>query len=120
MIKRRRRKSSSPKLEGLNESQLEQRFYNLVLSHHFPKVTQQHKFHPSRNWRFDFCWPERKLAVEIQGIGPGHLSVKGMLSDYEKHNAATLLGWRLLYFMNVDLDPYHAEGTIAIVRKALS
>ena len=29
---------------------------------------REYKFHPRRDWRFDFAWPEKKLAVEIQGL----------------------------------------------------
>lgn len=60
-----------------------------------------------------------KLAVEIQGFGPGHNSYDGMKSDYEKHNEAILMGWKMLYFMGVDLDPYKSTDTMAIVRRAL-
>jgi len=51
-------------------------------------------------WRFDFAWPERRIALEIQGAvwtGGKHARGAGMVKDYEKANAAALLGWRLLY-----------------------
>ena len=116
IAKRRPRK---PKLPDLTESELEAKFLNLCLSYHLPKVTQQHPFHPQRQWRLDFSWPDQKLAVEIQGFGPGHNSYTGMLSDYEKHNQAVLLGWRFLYFMGTDLVPPNTGQTINIVRLAL-
>lgn len=112
-----KRRKSPP--SQLTESELEQKFYNLVLAHRLPRPVQQHKFHPTRNWRFDFSWPLLKIAVEIQGFGPGHNSYEGMLNDYEKHNEALLLGWRIIYFMNRDLDPYYADNTVAIVRRIL-
>ena len=28
---------------------------------------REYIFHPKRKWRFDFYFPERKLAVEIEG-----------------------------------------------------
>jgi very-short-patch-repair endonuclease len=116
-----RRHSSGPKPNSspLTESELEGKFLNLVLSYHLPKVTQQHQFHPQRQWRWDFCWPQFKLAVEIQGFGPGHNSYSGMSNDYEKHNEAILLGWRVLYFMSHDLNPKNAPATISIVRNTL-
>lgn len=118
---RRRSPSSGPKptSKPLTESELEAKFLNLTLAYHLPKVTQQHQFHPQRQWRWDFCWPNYKLAVEIQGFGPGHNSYDGMSNDYEKHNEAILLGWRILYFMSHDLLPKNAPATISIVRNTL-
>lgn len=63
--------------------------------------TEEHRFHPTRRWRFDFALPDRMLAVEVNGglfTGGGHNRGKDMEGDYEKNNAAVLLGWRILYF----------------------
>ena len=51
-----------------------------------------------QDWRFDFAWPEHKLAVEIDGA-PGfgrHTTAAGFKSDCRKSNAALILGWRVL------------------------
>ena len=57
------------------------------------------KFEPSRKWRFDFAWPTQKVAVEIDGLRydgkAGHQTVKGVLNDAEKYEAALLLGWKV-------------------------
>lgn len=62
---------------------------------------REYKFHPTRRWRFDFAWPEKKLAVEIEGgtwqIGR-HQRAGGFSADCEKYNQAALLGWRTLRF----------------------
>lgn len=66
-----------------------------------PEPVRQHKFHPERKWRWDFAWPDQKLAVEIQGgswVGGGHNTGAGQAKDYEKLNAATRLGWRCLLY----------------------
>ena len=39
-----------------------------------------------------------KLAVEVDGYGPGHYSIKGRDADNEKQNSALLLGWIVLRF----------------------
>lgn len=52
-----------------------------------------------RQWRFDLCWPECKLAVEVEGgifVQGRHGRGAGMLADMEKYNAALLNGWRVL------------------------
>lgn len=118
-MKKRSRKRSSPS-DTLTESELEQKFYNACLEYRLPQFVQQHKFHHIRNWRFDFAWLPQRIAVEIQGKGPGHMSVPGMLSDYEKHNAAMLLGWQIFYFMSEGLTPYQLPNTISIIRAALN
>ena len=53
------------------------------------------------SWRWDFCWPERRLAVEIQGgiwTRGAHGHPSDILRNMEKHNDAVLLGWRWLQF----------------------
>ena len=62
--------------------------------------TKEHRFHPERKWRFDFAWPELKLAIEVNGGGGRgrHNSVTGATADAEKMNAAQLLGWRVLIY----------------------
>jgi very-short-patch-repair endonuclease len=61
----------------------------------------EHRFHPPRLFRFDFAWPDKKAAVEIEGglYGKGrHTTVGGFNKDCEKYNLAVLDGWRVLRF----------------------
>jgi len=114
-ITKRRVKKKASGSSTLSESELEQNFFEFFKANgFFPK--QQVLFHPTRQWRFDFAWPDHKVAIEIQGFGKGHNSYAGMSSDYEKHNAAMLLGWKILYFMGHDLDPYRRANTISTIR----
>jgi very-short-patch-repair endonuclease len=120
MAKRRTPSRSRSKSKStLCESDLESAFLTLCQAHSFPTPTQQHQFHPQRQWRLDFAWPSSKLAVEIQGYGPGHNSYVGMSNDYEKHNEAILLGWRFLYFMAHDLNHPNTISTANTVRLCL-
>lgn len=84
-----------------------------------PEPERELKFHPTRRWRFDFAWPERRLAVEVQGgiyRGGGHTSVTGVRRDIEKLNAAALLGWRVLL---VHGDMVRDGSALSLIEEAL-
>ena len=64
-----------------------------------PLPVEEFRFHPTRKFRFDLCWPDRKLAVEQEGgiwIRGRHTRGKGFATDCSKYNEAVLLGWRVL------------------------
>jgi very-short-patch-repair endonuclease len=66
-----------------------------------PEPKPEWKFHPTRKWRFDFGWPEQKVAVEIEGgiwNQGAHVRAIHYMSDMEKYNAAAKLGWRVFRF----------------------
>lgn len=68
-----------------------------------PFVTE-HKFCPERRFRFDIALLEHKIAIEYEGLfndehsHSGHTSRSGFLSNCEKYNLATVMGWRLLRY----------------------
>jgi len=54
-----------------------------------------------KDWRFDFAWPDIKLAVEVEGgawTRGRHTRGKGFVGDMEKYNYAAVCGWTLLRF----------------------
>jgi very-short-patch-repair endonuclease len=57
---------------------------------------REFKFHPTRGWRVDFAWPDRKLAVEIESSV--HRIKNRFASDIPKYNALQLNGWTLFRF----------------------
>lgn len=64
-----------------------------------PAPVREYVFMSPRKWRFDFAWPDLKVAVECDGIihqasGGRHNSD----SDKEKLNAAAGDGWMVLRF----------------------
>jgi len=77
-----------------------------------PEPVRQFRFaDPHRQYRVDFAWPDRDLAVEVDGgafVGRGgrgavmsrvapvghHQTVE----DYRKRNLLNMLGWRLLAY----------------------
>ena len=80
-------------------SSLEELFSLHLRNLKLPEAQREFRFAAPRKWRFDFCWPEIKLAVEIEGgvyrMGR-HQRPAGFSADIEKYNAATMLGWRVL------------------------
>ena len=64
-----------------------------------PEPEREVRFHPQRRWRFDFAWPARRVALEVEGGTWGksrHTTGSGFRDDCEKYAAAVLLGWRVL------------------------
>lgn len=61
---------------------------------------REFQFCPSRKWRFDFAFPDYKIAIECEGglAGGRHCMVGGYLADMEKYNTAAILGWAVLRF----------------------
>jgi hypothetical protein len=73
---------------------------------------QEYRFHPTRRWRFDFAWPDHKVAIEWEGIvsiKSGHTTLKGYTSNCEKYNEATLLGWSVYRFTALHQKTYVIE-----------
>jgi very-short-patch-repair endonuclease len=72
-----------------------------------PEPVAEYRFHAERRWRFDFAWPERKVAVEIDGgiwVHGRHNRASGYLADLEKLNAAAEAGWRVLRYATGHVD----------------
>ena len=62
---------------------------------------EEYVFLKGRRCRFDFAWPESKIAVEIEGgtfVQGRHTTGVGFAKDCEKYNLATLAGWRVYRF----------------------
>src|SRR5262245_20400337 len=58
------------------------------------------QFSPPRKWRFDYAWPEQKVALEVQGgiwTRGRHVRGAALLREYDKLNAAAIAGWRVLF-----------------------
>ena len=78
-------------------SKLEQTFIEAWRLHAagFPEPEHQHVIDGSR---FDFAWPDYRIAVELDGIGWGHSTIAMKRDDATKQRAAVVLGWRVLRF----------------------
>lgn len=84
-----------------------------------PEPVREHRFHPTRQWRFDFAWIDEKVALEIEGgtyVKGAHTRGKHFASDCEKLNEAQLLGWLVI---RADTDQVQSGDARRWVLRAL-
>ena len=96
--------SASPSPKSLAEEAFDRAWAAEPAAAMLPFPEREYKFHDSRRWRFDFAWPEIKLAVEIEGQGR-HQTFVGFRRDCDKYDVAVALGWRVLRFPAADFKP---------------
>lgn len=90
-----------------------------------PAYHREYTFAPPRRYRFDFCWPDYKLAVELEGglythgkqvdgrvMKSRHLTIKGFEADCEKYNLAALRGWLVLRFPARHVQNWNALAAV--------
>lgn len=83
--------SERSQLEGLLECQM--RALKL------PAPMLEFRFMPPRRFRFDFAWPERKVAIEVEGgtwSGGRHVRGNGYEQDCRKYSEAAIRGWKVI------------------------
>ena len=80
------------------------------------EAIREYKFHPTRRWMADFAIPEKKLIIEVNGgtwmIKSGHNTGRGISRDYEKGNAAQLLGFTYLQYTRKEIEDGSALSEI--------
>ncbi len=95
-------------------------FLALVKRAKLPLPVAEYRFHPTRKWRCDFAWPDRKVALEVEGgvwTGGRHTRGAGFLRDAEKYNELARMGWRLLRVTPTQL---HDLTTITLLTDTLT
>lgn len=105
--------------------QLHDKFVSDCRLHGLPTPVREHLFAKAalgRRWKFDFCWPEYMVAVEVEGLvmrqlwdAPHpkaervlvtygrHTTITGFCEDSEKYGNAAILGWSVLRFAQPSL-----------------
>ena len=78
-------------------------------------------FCPGRKWRFDFAWPDLKIAVEIEGMtytGVGyHQNPEDYAKDCEKYGNATLLGWKVFRFTRKQIGTQFCMNVLEFIKQ---
>lgn len=86
---------------------------------HGLEAVPEFRFHPQRNWRFDYAFPKFKVAIEVQGglfIRGGHNRGAGYLQDMEKFNHAAAVGWLIIQCQPKDIC---MDETVQFVKDAI-
>lgn len=85
-----------------------------------PAPCLEYRFDAGRRWRFDYCWPDARLALELDG---GQFKARGGRhntdDDRWKMSAAAAAGWRVLRFspQMLEDDPLRC---VDLIREGLS
>lgn len=60
----------------------------------------EHRFMSERRFRFDLAWPQKMVALEVDGgswVGGRHVTPTGFENDCEKQSLAAAWGYRVLH-----------------------
>lgn len=82
-------------------SELEHLFTKQLADLKLPPPRREFEFMPNRGFRLDYAWPDKKLAVEVNGMV--HRIKERFLRDTEKIAMAQIHGWRVLGISGEDV-----------------
>jgi len=101
-----------------DEQSLEDQFAAQIALHGLPEPVRQFEFADTPvAWKWDFAFESCRLLVEINGgiyqnPPTGHRSIRGLLRDYAKLNAATQRHWWSMSFDNKAVESGEAILTV--------
>lgn len=78
----------------------------------------EYRFAPPRKWAFDFAFPRKLVALEIEGgvwVRGRHTRGSGYIADMEKYSNAAVLGWCVIRTTPADL---FNDETLDLIRRA--
>jgi very-short-patch-repair endonuclease len=78
------------------DSVLEARMARLLRSYGLPPAVFHHPV-PEARAELDFAYPQRQLAIEVDGFGI-HGTAPAMSADHDRHNRLVAAGWSVLRF----------------------
>ena len=82
---------------------------------------REYRFHDTRRWRFDFAYPDKKIAIEVEGgvyRGGRHTRGKGFTNDCVKYNTANELGWTVYRYTTEQVQKGEAINQLKRVLNA--
>lgn len=85
-----------------------------------PLPTTEHRFDLARRWRFDFAWPELKVAAEVEGgtfTAGRHSRGRGFEADCEKYSEAAIAGWLVV---RVTSDMVKDGRALGLIERAIA
>ncbi len=91
-----------------------------LATRHNLKLGMEHRFHPVRRWRFDYAFPQIKVAVDYDGVmfrSVGHNSLEKIIKDMERSNHAQLCGWDIY---KANAKTVQNKEFFAIIEEAVS
>lgn len=91
--------------EGLSDIKLKLRLLKV-------NFVTEHRFHPTRKFRFDVAILEHKVGIEYEGIvseKSRHTGITGFTNDCTKYNLAQILGWKVLRYTTVNYKEFYFE-----------
>jgi len=101
-------------------SNAEESLATLIRWHNLPEPVREFRFWDGRRYRFDFAWPDRLVAVEVEGgswVAGAHTRGKHFESDCIKYDEAALLGWKVL---RVTPSMIQSGKAIELIRRGLA
>lgn len=96
------------------------KFEQIIQAFNLPVPVAEYRFHPIRKWRLDYCWPEHKVALEVEGAvwtNGRHTRGSGFVKDMEKYNCLASMGYKLL---RVTPQQLNKTETIELIKKTLN
>lgn len=118
------KKASKPKLpRSLSKGEEQFMIHCRVSLHPVNQPEREYQFIADRKWRFDFAWPSKKVAVEVEGgtaFGKSrHSRGTGIEGDMRKYNRAALEGWTVLRYSTAMVMNAEAIDEVLAVLKAI-
>ena len=120
-------KKAPASAEAIKEARLlrallrDQAFLGLVRVSGLPDPVMEHAFAaPERKFRFDYCWREQMVALEVEGgayTGGRHTRGPGFVKDLAKYSLAAAMGWRVLRVTPMQLA---TDYTIDLLKRAFA
>lgn len=77
-----------------------------------PEYVEEHEFHHTRKFRFDWAIPSLKIAIEYEGVvskKSRHTTLKGYTNDCTKYNIAQSLGWIILRYTALNYEDLNTD-----------